>query len=281
MRICSGRLCCVVLAMVLASLPGHAAPDEAPPGPIATTVSVTPRVLPTPPEAFQQEPGERVRLLWQTAREHVRRGEVLVGHETDPARDAFEQARELTSQALAEDPECAECCAVRFSATGRLASLVGVKGGLRLAREAGALLDQCLAHPPLTVGPTPQLSERTRLFLSAAQYYRRLPRSGLLAWLLGQRRDPERASVLARQAWQQAPHAGELRLELAVSLLCLAESEDQQAPRDEGRALLRALSHDEQASPVMRVLAAELVIDSPKPCDFDLSDPRGTVSLAY
>jgi hypothetical protein len=281
MRIRSGTFSAVVLAMTLAPLPGAATPDETlPVATVAATASVGPPAVSAAPPSFELESAVRVREQWQLGREHVRQGELLIGHESALAREHLERARGLTEQALAADPECSECCAVRFSATGRLASLVSPDRGLRLAREAGELLEQCLSHPPRQVGPASDLSERTRLYLAAAQYFRRLPGSGMIAWMLGERRDPPRAADFAREAWQQAPDAAELRLELGVSLLCLADAEEQEAPRDEAHELLRELAYDERADPVLRVLASDLLVASPRPCDFDQSGSRNAVSLA-
>ena len=150
----------------------------------------------------------------------------------------YDRARTWAKEGRALAPDCAECCLYEFAGTAGLASVRGLPGAVVTVREAGRLLDQCLANPPRHRDSSG--SEEAALYYGASQYYRLMPESELLGWAAGQRSDASLAVEFARRAVAIEGEDTRYRLELGAALLCDGSRRDDEAAIEEGRHWLDA-----------------------------------------
>jgi hypothetical protein len=182
--------------------------------------------------ALEREPND-AQLHWRIARNLIRHAE------RDPQLDAalraelYERAKELARAGRELEPSCAECCLYEFAGTASLARLRGVVRAAGTVREAGRLLEQCLADPPEWRDASG--SEEASLYYGASVFYRRMPDSEWMAWATGQRSDSARSVDLARRAVALEGNRVRYRLELGAALLCDGARSGDEARIEEGR----------------------------------------------
>jgi tetratricopeptide (TPR) repeat protein len=182
-------------------------------------------------------------LHWRIARDLLRHAERNASLDDDEREGLYERARDWAHAGREVAPDCAECCLYEFASTARLATVRGVARAVGAVREAGQLLEQCLANPPSWVDATG--SEEAALYYGASVYYRMLPDSAWLSWATGERSDAGRATELARRALAIERGRARYQLELAAALLCDGARRDDAAALAEGRRWLENTAHGE------------------------------------
>jgi hypothetical protein len=90
---------------------------------------------------------------------------------------------------------------------------------MRLVREAGRTLEQCLESPP-TWSDGPWSHERANLYHGGAVFLRLVPESRWLALFAGVHGDKQRAVALERQAVSIAPERVDYAVGLGAALIC-------------------------------------------------------------
>jgi hypothetical protein len=226
--------------------------------------------------ALQPEPyagtlrSHRPEAAWVLSRSELIRGRAYPDGD-ERKRLAFERALDSARRAREQAPSCAECCLYEFAATAQLATLGPPTESLSHARQAGRVLEVCLAAAPPRAIDADGISEQAKLYFGAAQYYRRIPQSAVLGWILGLNGDAERAVVMARDAVALEPERSEYRVELAASLLCHANQRREPSGREEARALLEALQGAPEAD--ARAGAADLASAPDDACSFGAAFP--------
>lgn len=171
---------------------------------------------------------------WRLARDLMLIGEGLPEADVDGRLPIFEEAREVATRAFELDPSCSECCFYRFAATSRVATTLGAWRSLGLVRQAGEQLATCLAMPLPTWSDADWNHEQANLFYGAAVYYRMIPDSWWAEQIIGFRGDRREATRWARRAVEVSPLRLDYRVELGIALLCVGESEGDEAARREG-----------------------------------------------
>lgn len=209
-------------------------------------------------------------LHWRIARDLLHHAEQNPQLDADRRDALYERARDFARAGRALAPDCAECCLYEFASTASLARMRGVVRAATTVRQAGRLLEQCLANPPRWSDASG--SEEASLYYGASVFFRRMPDSEWMAFATGQRSDPARSVSLARRAVALEGERVRYRLELGAALLCdgsrrgdaaaLAEGSQwvAQAAAGSGRDALRA--RELAAEPAER--ACELALDDPE-----------------
>lgn len=179
---------------------------------------------------------EDPQLHWRIARDllhHAERNPQL-----DPGEliSLYERARDWAHAGRVLAHDCSECCLYEFAGTARLASVRGVARAVGIVREAGRLLEQCLADPPRWSDAGG--SEEAALYYGASVYYRSMPDTRWMSWATGQRSDATRAVGLARRAVAIEGERARYRLELGAALLCDGARREDRAAVAEGRRWL-------------------------------------------
>jgi hypothetical protein len=235
--------------------------------PVSAGTTETASLMPDPyaPTLRARRPEQ----AWMTARSELLRGRAY-SEDDERKRSAIEYARDTARRARVEAPSCAECCLYEFAATAQLATLGPPSESLYNAREAGRILEMCLAEPPPQAVDDDGISEQAKLYFGASQYYRRLPQSALLGWMFGLNGDTERAVLLARDAVALEPDHPPYRVELAAALLCHADQRGN-AVGDEPWVLLEGLR--DAAEDEVRLGAADLVAEPDAACAFGARFP--------
>jgi hypothetical protein len=157
-------------------------------------------------------------LHWRIARNLLRHAERNPQLSPDQRISLYQRARDWAHAGRVLAQDCAECCLYEFAGTARLAGVHSLALAVGSVREAGRLLEQCLADPPRWVDASG--SEEAALYYGASVYYRLMPDTSWMAWATGQRRDATRAVGLARRAVAIEGERARYRLELAAALLC-------------------------------------------------------------
>ena len=187
--------------------------------------------------ALEHAPGD-VSLHWRLARNLVRHAERHPQLDSGDRNALYERARDLARAGRTLDPDCAECCLYEFAGTASLAKAHGLLRAAASVREAGKLLEQCLANPPHSRDASG--SEEASLYFGASVFFRRMPDSDLIAWATGQHRDTARAVGLARRAVAIEGERVRYRLELSAALLCDGTRHKDAGELEEGRRWLEA-----------------------------------------
>jgi hypothetical protein len=204
-----------------------------------------------------------------TARSELLRGRAYA-EDDERKRSTILYARDMARRARVEAPSCAECCLYEFAATAQLATLGSPADSLHNAREAGRILEMCLAEPPPQAVDAAGIAEQAKLYFGASQFYRRLPQSALMNWVFGLSGDSERAVLLARDAVALEPDHPPYRVELAAALLCHADQRGEPVG-EEPWVLLQGVQdvQDEE----VRAGAADLAAEPEAACEFGASFP--------
>lgn len=259
----SGRGAVRIAVALLAALAAPAAAEPASPLPADAIELETASLIPEPHEDLGSS--HRPEAAWRLSRSELLQARAYPEGDARK-RPAFERARERAQRARDAEPACAECCLYEFAATAQLATLGSAAESLRYARQAGRVLETCLAAPPPGTVNADGSSEQAKLYFGASQYFRRLPRSSLLSWILGVRGDSRRAVVLARDALALEPDNPEYRFELAATLLCRVTRHREPAGHHEAWLLLEGLKDAEDED--LRAAAAALAEEPQAACGY-------------
>ena len=185
--------------------------------------------------ALRATPGD-AQLHWRIARDLLRHAERNPQLAAGERASLYERARDWAHAGRLLAHDCAECCLYEFAGTARLAGVLGLARAVGTVREAGRLLEQCLADPPRWVDASG--SEEAALYYGASVYFRLMPDTKWMAWATGQRSDARRAVGLARRAVEIEGERARYRLELAAALLCDGARREDAAALAEGRRWL-------------------------------------------
>jgi tetratricopeptide (TPR) repeat protein len=177
-------------------------------------------------------------LHWRIARDLMRHAEQTSALDDAGRAALYDRARTWAKEGRALAPDCAECCLYEFAGTAGLASVRSLPGAVVDVREAGQLLDQCLANPPHHRDASG--SEEAALYYGASLYYRLMPDWEVLGWATGQRSDASRAVEFARRAVAIDGEDTRYRLELGAALLCDGSRRHDDAAVEEGQRWLDA-----------------------------------------
>lgn len=208
-------------------------------------------------------PGD-VHAHWRIARDLVQHAESTSGL-GDPERAAiYEEAHRFAERGRELDPDCGECCLYEFVSTARLAAVRGLARSLAAVREAGRLVEICLAHPPRWRDA--RGDEEADLYYGAAIYYRMLPAASWVAWAAGVRGDAARAVALARRAVELERDRADYRAELGAALLCDGARRDDPAALEDGRRVLREIAARGDAEPAALRARALLASEPRRAC---------------
>ena len=218
--------------------------------------------------ALGSAPGDS-QLHWRIARDLLRHAERNPALDDDERAALYERSRGWAREGRAVAPDCAECCLYEFAGTARLASVRGLASAVGTVREAGELLDQCLANPPGHRDASG--SEEASLYYGASVYYRLLPDAEWMSWATGRRSDAARAVAFARRAVAIEGERARYRLELGAALLCDGARRGDDASVAEGR---RWLDDAAAASGIDAARARTLRADAPsRGCELSHDDP--------
>ena len=209
-------------------------------------------------------------LHWRIARDLMRHAERNPALDDDERAALYDRARSWAREGRTLAPDCAECCLYEFAGTAGLASVRSLAGAVVTVREAGRLLDQCLANPPRYRDASG--SEEAALYYGAALYYRLMPDSEWMGWATGQRSDATRAVAFARRAVAIEGDRARYRLELGAALLCDGTRRKDAAALEEGR---RWLDDAAAGTGADAARARSLRAEPPgRGCELSHDDPR-------
>lgn len=219
--------------------------------------------------ALERVPAD-AHLHWRIARNLLRHAERSPELASDERAVLYERAREWAHSGRELDASCAECCLYEFAGTASLARMRGVVRAATTVREAGRLLEQCLANPPRWIDADG--SEEASLYYGASVFFRRMPDSEWMAWATGQRNDVARSIALARRAVALEGDRVRYRLELGAALLCDGVRRDDAAALAEGRHWVSSAGAGRgRDARRARELAAE---PAERACELSLDDPE-------
>ena len=210
-------------------------------------------------------------LHWRIARNLLRHAERNPQLAPDERISLYQRARDWAHAGRVVAQDCAECCLYEFAGTARLAGVHSLAMAVGNVREAGRLLEQCLADPPRWVDASG--SEEAALYYGASVYYRLMPDTSWMAWATGQRRDATRAVGLARRAVEIEGERARYRLELGAALLCDGAGRADATALAEGR---RWLDETARGSGVDAEHARQLREAAPdRACELSHDNPPG------
>lgn len=175
--------------------------------------------------------------FWKVSRNYWRFAESLPGDAKAQRLPWFERADAWASRGLAVDPACAECMLWKFGAMGRIGTTRGVLSSLGMAPEMRDLLERAIALEPRYRDDASN-STLGNLHYAGAVFYRVVPESIWLDWLVGVRGDIARSLAMIRRAAEIDRDRIDYRVELGAVLLCYAERRRDDAARAEARAVL-------------------------------------------
>ncbi len=175
--------------------------------------------------------------FWKVSRNYWRLAESLPGDAKAERLPWFETADAWASRGLEVDPACAECMLWKFGAMGRIGTTRGVLSSLGAAPEMRDLLERAIALEP-TYQDDSSNSTLGNLHYAGAVFYRVVPESIWLDWLVGVRGDIGRSLAMIRRAAALDLDRIDYQVELGAVLLCYAERRGQDEARVEARAVL-------------------------------------------
>ncbi len=207
---------------------------------------------------------------WKTARSYWRHAESLPGDAKAERLPFFELSDRWASQGLAIDPECAECMLWKFGALGRIGTTRGILKSLQFAPTMRDLIDDGIALNP-RYADSPYNSTLGNLYYAGAVFYRVVPDSILLQWIVGVRGDLDRSLEMIRRAVGGAPGRVDYQVELGAILFCYAKKKDARWAEAEARKVLtrvQDLPHYLSTDP-LDVEHADILVHQPdKACGY-------------
>jgi tetratricopeptide (TPR) repeat protein len=175
---------------------------------------------------------------WRIARNYWRKGESLSFDAKRGRIEYFELARDWAQRGIDTDPECGECMLWKFVAMGRLATTKGLLSAVSSVSEMGSLLDRGIALRP-TYADSPNNTALGNLYYAGAVFYRVVPESIWVSWIIGVRGDKERSLEYIRKAVEISDGRVDYRVELGAVLLCLGVEKKDSGRLAQGTEVLR------------------------------------------
>jgi tetratricopeptide (TPR) repeat protein len=175
---------------------------------------------------------------WRIARNYWRQGESLPFDAKDERIAYFAAARDWAQRGIDADSGCGECMLWKFVAMGRLATTKGLLSAVRTVSEMGSLLDRGIALEP-DYADSPDNTALGNLYYSGAVFYRVVPDSLWVSWIIGVRGDKEKSLDYIRKAVAISDRRVDYRVELGAVLLCLGVEKENPGRLVEGTEVLR------------------------------------------
>ncbi len=174
---------------------------------------------------------------WKTSRNLWRYAESFPPEAKTQRLTFFERADEWASRGIARDPECAECMLWKFGSMGRIATTKGIITSVRLAPQMQKLLQDGIALHP-TFSDSRYNTTLGNLYYAAAVFYRVVPDSFWLEWLIGVSGDVDLSLEMIRKAVAISPQRVDYNVELGATLMCYSARKDESTTRHEARDVL-------------------------------------------
>ena len=125
---------------------------------------------------------------------------------------------------------------------GRRASTQGILNTLSEIKDFESLIYQALELKPTYRAEQGKASPIADIYAILGQFYRLLPDWRIISLVFGTRGDLDKSIAMMRKAVELEPQRIEHNKELALSLICSGQKEDQPAGIEEGKKILRGIA---------------------------------------